>query len=187
VILAGGRSRRFGSNKALAAFHGTRLVDHLVGRLRDQTAGPIAVNASDALGDETHVSDRIEGDIGPLAGLHAALCWAGENQQDAVITTPVDTPMLPADYVARLAETGAPAVAHYNDRTHALHGIWPTALRDRLEACIQGGMRAARDWCAAIEAATCPFPATPGHDPFFNVNTPEDLARLLKDQPVSPR
>ena len=191
VILAGGRSRRFGSNKALAEFHGTRLVDHLVMRLAAQTSGPIAINASEladgGLHDYALVPDRIEGDIGPLAGLHAALFWASQQGFDAVITTPVDTPALPDDFIARLSAAGAPAIATHEQRIHALHGLWPTALHTRLEIAIGEGLRAARDWGKAINATECAFTARGAPDPFFNVNTPEDLARLLSDQPVSPR
>ncbi len=191
VILAGGQSRRFGSNKALAEFHGTRLVDHLIRRLEAQTSGPIAINASElahgALNGCRLVPDRIEGEIGPLAGLHAALCWAGEQGFDTVVTTPVDTPILPGDYIARLCATGAPAVAAHKNRIHALHGVWPTDQHARLETAIGAGLRAARDWGKAISATKCAFAATSTPDPFFNVNTPEDLAHLLSDQPVSPR
>lgn len=191
VILAGGRSRRFGSNKAFAEFRGARLVDHLIQRLAAQSSGPIAVNAPEsagqALGDCELAPDQIDGDVGPLAGLHAALFWAAKSGFDAVITSPVDTPILPGDFIARLVAAGAPSVASHKGRTHALHGFWPTSLCARLEAEIGEGMRSARDWCAAIAASDCVFTSASDQDPFFNVNTPEDLARLASDHPVSPR
>lgn len=183
VILAGGRSRRFGANKAFAELRGVRLIDHLVERLSTQTNGPIAINAPADMGDAARgyalIPDRLTGDIGPLAGLHAALSWAADEGIERVITTPVDTPMLPNDYVARLLESGAPSVSRYQDRTHSLHGIWSVALRSDLEHAIQTGLRAAHQWAAACEAQECVFPAQSGPDPFFNINTKDDLRDLL--------
>ncbi|MEM9571316.1 MAG: molybdenum cofactor guanylyltransferase [Pseudomonadota bacterium] len=183
VVLAGGRSRRFGSNKAFAEIRGARLIDQLVQRLAAQTSGPIAINApSDggyARNEHTLISDRMSGDIGPLAGLHAALSWAEDEGMEMVITTPVDTPLLPSDYVRRLLDRGAPSVSQYQDRTHPLNAIWPTALRKQLEQFIQDGMRKAFKWSAACGAADCVFPEQPGPDPFFNINTQDDLQTLL--------
>lgn len=191
VILAGGQSQRFGSNKAFATFQGKRLIDHLIMRVRLQNAGPIAINApTDAGFDDINqpmISDQLTGDLGPLAGLHAAMSWAKEAGYAAVLTTPVDTPVLPRDFVERLVATGAPAVAKCNDRHHYVHGLWPTALTDQLESAIARGLRSARDWAVECKAVTCEFHEQAGLDPFFNVNTPDDLRTLENAQPDSPR
>lgn len=184
VVLAGGRSRRFGSNKAFAEIRGARLIDQLVQRLAAQTSGPIVINAPGD-GGYAHdknalISDQMSGDIGPLAGLHAALSWAEAEGLEMVITTPVDTPLLPNDYVRRLFDNGAPSVSHYQDRTHPLNAIWPTTLCKELEHRIRNGMRKAFEWSAACGAADCVFPEQPGPDPFFNINTQDDLQSLLK-------
>ena len=183
VILAGGRSRRFGSDKAVAELGGQRLIDIVLHKLRAQTDGPIAVNAAgDAyagLGVPL-IADRLGGTLGPLAGLHAALCWAAEQGHGDVVTTPVDTPLLPADFIARLAAHGAPAVAFCNGRTHAVHGIWPTRLKDDLRSAVEAGMRAAQDWQTACGAGLCRFPHAADDDPFANINRPEDLAALQR-------
>lgn len=192
VVLAGGKSRRFGSNKAFATtLHGERLVDVLIKRLELQTSGPIAINAVAEGGFENMeqeiVPDRLPGHLGPLAGIHAAMHWAGKAGYSSVITTPVDTPALPARFVEKLVTNGAPAVAISNDRMHAVHGIWPTNLVNALSEALMDGMRAARDWTAKCEASLCEFNTQAGLDPFFNINTPEDLQMLENTQPVSPR
>ena len=191
VILAGGQSRRFGSNKAFAPFQGKRLIDHLITRIRQQSAGSIAINAPTGVGlddmSQPLIADQLTGNLGPLAGLHAAMSWAKEAGYAAVITTPVDTPVLPSDFVERLVDTGAPAIAKCNERAHYVHGLWTTALTEKLESAIKRGMRFARDWAVECNAATCEFHEQAGLDPFFNVNTPNDLLTLENAQPDSPR
>lgn len=191
VILASGQSRRFGSNKAFAPFKGKRLIDHLIERIEDQNAGPIAINAPTGVGfddmEQPLIADQLIGNLGPLAGLHAAMKWAKEANYAAVITTPVDTPVLPRDFVERLVATGAPAIAKCDERPHYVHGLWTTALIDQLESAIDRGLRSARDWAVECKAATCYFHKQAELDPFFNVNTPDDLRALENAQPNSPR
>lgn len=188
VILAGGRSRRFGSDKAFAELGGQRLIDIIVQKLAAQTAGPIAVNAAKAR-DYADLSlpllpDRLSGHLGPLAGLHAALCWAETRGYEAVITTPVDTPLLPIDFVSRLTDGPMPVVAGSRGRAHPIHGIWPTALHTELAAVVRDGMRAARDWQIACAAQLCDFPDEDASDPFANINRPEELVDLQKFEAV---
>lgn len=191
VILAGGRSRRFGSNKALAPFKGKRLIDHLIERIEDQSDGPIAINAPTGVGfdemDQPLIADQLTGHLGPLAGLHAAMKWVKKAGYAAVITTPVDTPVLPHDFVERLVATGAPAIAKCDEKTHYVHGLWTTALTNQLESAIDRGLRSARDWAVMCKATTCDFHKQSELDPFFNVNTPDDLRTLENAQPDSPR
>ena len=77
VILSGGLSRRFGSNKALARLDGERLIDRLMDRLANQTSGPIVVNAPDedayGLPAIEFIEDEVGDKLGPLAGIHAAI------------------------------------------------------------------------------------------------------------------
>ena len=132
------------------------------------------------------VSDYLTGSLGPLAGLHAAVNWAKKAGYNAVITTPVDTPILPCDFVERLVATGAPAIAKCNDRLHFLHGLWSTALTEQLESAIECGLRSARDWAVECKAVECKFDEQAGLDPFFNVNTVDDLRTLENAQPDFP-
>lgn len=182
VILAGGESRRFGADKALARLHGVRLIDFLIKRLEAQTKGPIAINSPKDydLKGRTQLVDKIDGSIGPLAGIHAALHWAHKNGFETVITTPVDTPILPDEFIRKLENSGAPSVAVSGGRTHSVHGLWHVGMRDKLEHSIKRGLRAAWKWAEQSNAKQCIFNTDKDHDPFFNVNTPEDLAKLSK-------
>ena len=182
VILGGGKSKRFGSEKAIALFRGRPLLDHIIQRLEAQTSGPIAINlplnTQFSMDKYPKIEDRLEGDIGPLAGLHSALCWAEDNGFVQVITTPIDTPLLPVTFVQALVSSGPPSVSLSEEQVHALHGIWSVGLRAQLEMAINEGLRAARVWAARCGAKHCNFAADSSLDPFYNVNTPQDLKEL---------
>lgn len=191
VVLAGGQSRRFGANKALAVLNGRRLIDIVTDRLARQTEGAIAINTSardiQLAVDLEIVPDCLSDGLGPLAGIHAAMRWAHDNGFGQVITTPVDTPIIPANFVSELLRSGAPSVAKSADRIHAVHGLWPVALRHDLAKCIDDGMRAAQAWSEEARAAHCAFAPNDDVDPFFNVNTQDDLRTLSDAQAASPR
>jgi molybdenum cofactor guanylyltransferase len=188
VILAGGQGRRMGgADKAFLTLAGRPLVAHLVSRLAAQCA-PIAINAN---GDTARFAafglpvlpDSAAGQPGPLAGILAALDWAAGIGAGAVVTAAVDTPFLPPDLVLRLAAaagaSGAAIVASSDAagrmRLHPTVGLWPVSARDGLRARLAAGERKVMLWAEALAAGVAEFQPTP-HDPFFNINTPEDLA-----------
>lgn len=185
VILAGGRAARMGGgDKGLLALGRTTILDHVVARLAPQV-GHLALNAN---GDPARfarfglpvLGDGVTGFPGPLAGVLAGLDWAAALGQDAIVTAAADTPFLPPDLAARLrlaaGAAGAPiALAATPSGRHPTFGLWPVALRDDLRRALDGGTRKVMDWADRHGAATAMFPDTPV-DPFFNVNTPADLA-----------
>jgi molybdopterin-guanine dinucleotide biosynthesis protein A len=196
VILAGGLARRMGGgDKALLALGGRTLLERAVGRLAPQCAA-IILNAN---GDPSRfgdpglpvVADSVPGFAGPLAGILAALDWAAVHRPDLswVVSAATDTPFLPGDLVARLhaARTGAGsalACASSGGRAHPVNGLWRVDLRDDLRGVLEAGERKIDRWTARHGVTAAEWPADSA-DPFFNVNTPDDLAqaeRLLGDQ-----
>jgi molybdenum cofactor guanylyltransferase len=119
---------------------------------------------------------------GPLAGILAGLDWAAAYRPDAqwIFSAPGDCPFLPRDLVARLRQAvsveGAElAIAASQGRSHPVIGLWKVAARDALrEALVVEGLRKVQDWTGRYRVATVDWPADP-IDPFFNVNTVEDL------------
>ena len=109
VVLAGGKSSRMGGgDKALLPLGGRPLLAHVIERLAPQVA-EIVLNANDDPGRFAafglpHVPDRLAGQMGPLAGIHAGLAWAEANRPESrfVITVAADTPFFPNDLVSRL-------------------------------------------------------------------------------------
>lgn len=174
VIIAGGRSSRMGREKAMVPLAGRPLIDWIISRIAPQVDG-LAINAN----SETlrswglPVLPDVRPDIGtPVAGLHAALVWGLAQGFERVLTVPSDSPFLPGDLVARLA-TACPAIAVSEDgRPHFLTGLWPVGLLTRLEAAMPARVR---EWVDLAGATLVTWPSRPC-DPFFNINTPEDLA-----------
>ncbi len=185
VILAGGLARRLGGDKALRPLAGRPLLAHVLDRMAGQ-AGPILINAN---GDPGRFAgfglpvagDSVPGHPGPLAGILAGLEWARGLGAEAVISVPADCPFLPRDLVARLtaarAAAGAKAaVAASGGRRHPVVGLWPVSSADALRQALAAGMRAVEAWTDRLGTAVAEVPAGPV-DPFFNVNTAQDLAR----------
>lgn len=189
VILAGGRATRMGGgDKGLRQIGGQCLLDRVIARLSPQCAG-LALNAN---GDPARfaslglpvLGDSIEGFAGPLAGVLAGLDWAADQGADAIITAAADTPFFPGDLAQRLQAAAGPqglALAGSPDgqgvlRRHPTFGLWPVALRDDLRAALAGGLRKIVIWTDSHDAGLAEWASDP-FDPFFNVNTPEDIAQ----------
>lgn len=188
VILAGGRATRMGGgDKGLRQVAGRRLLDHVIARLGPQVAG-MAINAN---GDPARLAefglpvlaDSLPDHPGPLAGVLAGMDWAAGQGARAIVTAAADTPFFPSDLVARLqASAGASglALAASTDAEGRVwrqptFGLWPVALRDDLRAALTGGLRKIVLWTDTHGAGQAVFASDP-FDPFFNVNTPEDIA-----------
>lgn len=188
VILAGGRAVRMGGgDKGLLPLGGSTLLDHVIERLAPQCSG-LALSAN---GDPARfarfglpvLADTLPDHPGPLAGVLAGLDWAAGEGADAIVTVAADTPFLPLDLVAGLARAAgrggvsiaASADATGSPRRHPTFGLWPVALRDDLRAALASGQRKVVAWADRHGAETAIFAATDGFDPFFNVNTPQDL------------
>jgi molybdopterin-guanine dinucleotide biosynthesis protein A len=179
VIVAGGRSSRMGEEKALTQLNGRTILAHITNRIAPQVA-TIVINAN---GDAERFADtRLtvlpdrDGIGTPLAGLHAALHFGRRKGFDAVLTVPSDAPFLPHDLVQRLASAKADAaIAKSGGQTHFLTGLWSHVLLEKLERSISDGVVRVKDWAFLCGAVPVEWPTVP-FDPFFNVNTPEDLA-----------
>ncbi len=198
VILAGGLSRRMGGgDKSLRALNGKPLILHVIERLGGQAA-PIALNVN---GDASRfppfglpvIPDATTDYAGPLAGVLAGLRWAAEAAPDArfIVTAACDTPFFPSELVEKLlASTGSTypciALAASGENAHPVFGLWPVALAGDLALSLEAGTRKVMHWIDRHPHFIAEFPfVTFGGtrvDPFFNANTPEDLAeaeRLL--------
>lgn len=192
VILAGGRATRMGGgDKGLLPLAGRTILAHVVSRLEPQVAA-LALNAN---GDPSRfgdfglpvLPDSLPDRPGPLAGVLAGLDWAAGLGADAVVSAAADTPFLPRDLVAGLgaaAGTSGLALAASRDQDgrlwrHPTFGLWPVALRGDLRAALEGGLRKVVQWTDRHGAGTAEFPSLP-IDPFFNVNTPDELIEAEK-------
>ena len=195
VLLAGGLARRMGGgDKSLAMLGGEPLLARAISRLAPQ-CDELILNAN---GDParfkafglTVVADTVPGFAGPLAGVLAALDWSAANRSEVewVISAPTDCPFLPHDLSARLHrarqdEHAQLAVAASGGRSHPVVALWPASLRDEIRhALTVEDERKVDRFTARYTLATVSWPTDPV-DPFFNVNSADDLAaaeRLAK-------
>ena len=188
VLLAGGLARRMGGgDKPLKTIAGRTILERVVERLKPQCEALI-LNAN---GDPARfafaglpvVPDSVPGFAGPLAGILAALDWAAAHQPQIkwVASAAADSPFIPQDFVSRLhaARQAADvplACAESGGQAHPVNGLWPVALRQDLRhALVVEDMRKIDRWTARHGIAHSAWPAEPV-DPFFNANTPEDVA-----------
>ena len=190
VILAGGQSSRMGQDKSRLHLGGVSLIDRAATRLRPQVSA-VAVNANGPVLFEKGAELPVFADLdatrsGPLGGVLAALDHARRNHPAAshVATVPTDSPFFPVDLVARLGRlVDTPeriAVARSESGLHAVFALWPVALADDLASWLSGGgalrVRSYLERHRAREAVFPPIETPRGpFDPFFNINTPDDL------------
>jgi molybdopterin-guanine dinucleotide biosynthesis protein A len=188
AILAGGRSRRFGSPKHLAVFGGATLLERAIA-LAEAFSDDVFV----VVGPGTHLPsfDRpVRRDLfpekGPIGGIHAALVHA---RFDRVAVVPCDLPLLvPPLYRVLLdrMEGHEPVVARSHRGLEPLVSIWPRDWRKVLEDAIASGRYQLLDFLAANPHTEVDLPRVmDSYDPlwFTNVNTPEDLKRVETNAP----
>ncbi len=188
LILAGGQASRMGGGDKGRLMLGdqslfARVIDRIapqVERLALNANGPASRFADLGL---PVVPDLISGFAGPLAGISAGLDWAAREGAETLVTVAADTPFFPEDLVPVLLRTSedmpqplALAATRAQDRLirHPTFGIWPVALQEDLQSALHAGLRKIVLWTEQHAARDAVFPS--GElDPFFNINTPEDL------------
>ena len=193
ALLAGGRSLRMGGrDKCVVELGGKPLFEHALARVRPQVHR-IVIIANDDLERFSGyclpvVPDTVEGHAGPLAGLYTALEWTVSETPEAkyLLTVPVDTPFLPLDLVSRLFEAlkenkTSSAVASSGEKLHPVVGLWDAGLIGEVSDALQSGTRAMNKFAEDQKSAVADFPLFGNGDvridPFFNINTPEELER----------
>ena len=161
AVLAGGRSSRFGSDKALAMLAGQSLLDHAVAALTPHCDAVVVVGRGD-------VADWPHADMGPLGGIAGALIHAAATGVDRVLTAPVDCVRLPDDLRALLE----PAPAFLD--TQPVIGLWSVAVLNDIKAMLEdAGDLAVRAFARRIGARAVASGFVPP-----NINSPDDLTRL---------
>ena len=190
ALLAGGRGTRLRrGDKGLVEVAGRPMIAHVHFRLASQ-ADQILINANgdparfQFLGAPVIPDSFVDaGGAGPLAGIHAVLAWARHEAGPSalVVTVPVDAPFLPMNLVSRLAESRRSteadiSVASSGGRRHPVIACWPVRLLAELRTALDDGVRKIDAFTSAYRVSVVDWQIG-AVDPFFNVNTEEDLAR----------
>lgn len=168
VVLAGGQSRRFGSDKAMAQLDGHTLLARAVDLLSGWCEHVVVAGRETA--PAPTLPDWPRPHMGPLGGIAAALRHAADEGYAALLSIGVDAPDLPDD----LPDLLAPAPAYLAQQP--VIGLWPINALGALEAILAGTSKhSMRTLAEAIGARAVNLPSEPA-----NINTPADLAAAEK-------
>ena len=186
VILCGGKAERLGGvNKALVEIGGRRLIDRAMDVVRgcDPVLLAIGSNAPIALGSTTAIRDLEADYAGPLAGVAAAIDALRGSDTELLFSLAVDTPFLPADFLARalsLIEAAPAVLAGFGPQDYPTNALWRLSAIAALPDQVRAGtaQHSLRRLAGSLGAGRLDYANWTADDPFANVNTPADLAVL---------
>ncbi|MEO6388465.1 MAG: molybdenum cofactor guanylyltransferase [Croceibacterium sp.] len=172
VVLAGGQSVRFGSDKALAELGGHTLLARAV----DALSGfcEYVVIAGRETGPAPCIPDWPHPKMGPLAGIAAGLHHARDEGYQTILTCGVDSVGLPDDLLEQLSP--APAFVE----SQPVIGHWPASSLEAIETILLGP---AKHSMLAFAEAIAATPVKISRKP-ANINSPADLAAMERDDGI---
>jgi len=186
AILAGGQSKRMGKDKLFLEFNNKKLIEHTIDKVKKYLKKVIIITNQDNefffKNNLTTVKDCIEGQLGPLVGILTAMKWAKENLSKCswIATFPCDTPFFPESIIKSFIEESEKKeslilCASSHGRKHNIFGLWSLDLYDKLkDDLINKKVRKVQDWTEKNKIKNLEFKFK-DYDPFFNINTEEDL------------
>ena len=186
VVLAGGKAKRFGGNKSQAKLRDKMLIDYILSEILEQF-NEVLIVANDPI---NHLSSnkilKIEDckkNLGPLGGVLSAMKWVKENNKNYqwISTFPSDTPFFKIkifnDFLSKINERESELFfMNSNEKRHNIFGLWSVDLIDQLEKDLENGLRKVEKWANNIGVKIINM-SFEKEDPFFNINTKEDLEK----------
>ena len=190
VVLAGGKSQRFGEDKSQVKLGDKLLIDYILSEIIDEF-NEVLVVSNNLI--EFKQSEKIslikdfKKDLGPLGGVLTAMKWVKDNNKDYqwISTFPVDTPFFKneilKDFLKRInIEEGKLFFINSNDTRHNIFGLWSLDLMDKLREDLDKGERKVEVWANSIGVKNINMKFE-NKDPFFNINTKEDLKKAKEN------
>ena len=186
VVLAGGKSLRFGEDKSQVKLNNKSLIDHILSEVLTEfkellivSNNPIELNKSENI---SIISD-FKNNLGPLGGVLTAMKWIKDNKKDYqwISTFPTDTPFFKnqilKDFHNKInLKNGKLFFIKSNNTRHNIFGLWSIDLADKLEKDLENGDRKVEDWANKVGVNIIDMQFEK-NDPFFNINTKEDLEK----------
>ena len=186
AILAGGQSKRMGKDKLFLELNNKKLIEHTIDKVKKYLKKIIIITNQDneffSKNKLITVKDCFEGQLGPLVGILTAMKWAKENLSKCswIATFPCDTPFFPESIIKSFIEESEKKeslilCASSHGRKHNIFGLWSLDLYDKLkDDLINKKVRKVQDWTEKNKIKNLEF-TFKDYDPFFNINTKEDL------------
>ena len=194
VVLAGGKSKRFGRDKSQVKLGNKILIDYILTEIIDfykdiliVTNEPIKFLDSNKIS----IANDIKKGLGPLGGIFSAMKWVRDNKKDYkwISTFPIDTPFFKKKHLIKFykeinLEKSNLFFMKSKNKRHNIFGLWSLELYEKLESALNRGDRKVELWANEIGVKTIDFEHENNKDPFFNINTEEELEiakKLLKN------
>ena len=190
VVLAGGRSKRFGDDKTTAKLGNKSLLDHTIEKIEKKFDEILIVS-----NNEKHDSikknifstkDLIEGHLGPLVGVLSAMEWIKKHKKNYnwIATFPCDTPFFDENLVDKIMNCPKNSSKKLfflksGNRRHNIFGLWSLELKDILLEDINKGHRKVEEWANKVGSEIIEINDENDYN-FLNINTKEDLEKAKK-------
>ena len=186
VVLAGGKSLRFGEDKSQVKLNNKSLIDHILSEILTEFKELLIVsNNSIEFNKSENISiiSDFKNNLGPLGGVLTAMKWIKDNNKDYqwISTFPTDTPFFKNQILKDFHEkinlkNGKLFFIKSNNTRHNIFGLWSIDLADKLEKDLENGDRKVEDWANKVGVNIIDMQFEK-NDPFFNINTKEDLEK----------
>ena len=190
TVLAGGKSQRFGEDKSQVKLGDKLLIDYILSEIIDEFNEVLVVSNNQINFKESKKISLIEDfkkDLGPLGGVLTAMKWVKDNNKDYqwISTFPVDTPFFKnqilKDFLNKInIDEGKLFFIKSNNTRHNIFGLWSIDLMDKLEEDLDKGERKVEIWANSIGVKNINMKFE-NKDPFFNINTKEDLKKAIEN------
>ena len=191
IILAGGKSSRFGEDKSIAKLGDKTLLDHTINKIENEFTEILLISNNKEFNFKNNkihvVEDCIEGQLGPLVGILTAMKWVKKNNKNYkwIASFPCDTPFFDMKFVSELKikikETSKKLIFLNSDKKrHNIFGLWSVDLIETLEEDIKNGLRKVEIWADKIGYENINI-NTKEFDMFLNINTKEDLKKAKEN------
>tara|TARA_B100001113_G_scaffold40532_1_gene28743 strand:+ start:51 stop:659 length:609 start_codon:yes stop_codon:yes gene_type:complete len=186
VILAGGKSQRFGEDKCQVKLGDKLLIDYILSEIIDEFEEVLLISNNKIKYNHSNkisLVDDFKKGLGPLGGILTAMKWIKENKRNYkwISTFPSDTPFFKKQILDNFLNEiesyeGKLFFINSNDTRHNIFGLWSIDLLERLEKDLNNGERKVEMWAnkVGVKSINMNFE---NKDPFFNINTKEDLIK----------
>ena len=186
TVLAVGKSQRFGEDKSQVRLEGTLLIDYILSEIKDEFKEILIVSNNKIHFKNSEKISMIadfEKGQGPLGGVLSAMKWVKQKNKDYkwISTFPADTPFFKREILQKFfkeikIEESRLFFIKSNNTRHNIFGLWSIDLLGELEEDLKKGDRKVELWANKVGVKVIDIEFI-NEDPFFNINTKEDLEK----------
>ena len=191
IILAGGKSSRFGEDKSIAKLGDKTLLDHTINKIENEFTEILLISNNKEFNFKNNkihvVEDCIEGQLGPLVGILTAMKWVIKNKKNYkwIASFPCDTPFFDIKLISELKikvkETSKKLIfLNSNKKRHNIFGFWSLDLIEILEKDIKNSFRKVELWADKVGYENININEEK-FDRFLNINTKKDLEKAKEN------